>query len=95
MGGGGILSKVVVLDGEDEARAVGGEIKGAGAADGPNVFGGDGAELGCRRGLGGAEEPGRGEQSEEGEAGQTADEGENEGGHRKERTGTITRNEND
>lgn len=75
MGGRGILREVVVLDGEDEARAVGGEIKGASAADGPQVFGSDGAELGCRRGLGGAEEPGRGEQSEEGEAGQTADEG--------------------
>ncbi len=75
VGGRGILREVVVLDGEDEARAVGGEIKGAGAADGPNVFGGDGAELGCRRGLGGAEEHGRGEQSKEGEAGQTAYEG--------------------
>jgi hypothetical protein len=83
------------LDGEYEARAVGGEIKGASAADGPQVFGSDGAELGCRRGLGGAEECGRGEESEEGEAGQTADEGEKEGCHRKERTRTIKGNEND
>ncbi|MEY4815883.1 MAG: hypothetical protein RLZZ162_2956, partial [Verrucomicrobiota bacterium] len=89
------LSKVVVLDGEDEARAVGGQIKGASAADGPQVFGSDGPELGCRRGLGGAEECGRGEESEEGEAGQTADEGEKEGCHRKERTRTITGNEYD
>ena len=95
MGGGGILRKVVVLDGEDEARAVRGEIRGASAADGPEVFGSDGAELGCGRGLGGAEEYGRGEESEESEAGQTADEGEKEGCHRKEKTRTITGNEND
>jgi hypothetical protein len=83
------------LEGEDEARAVGGEIRGASAADGPEVFGSDGAELGCGRGLGGAEEYGRGEESEESEAGQTADEGEKEGCHRKEKTRTITGNEND
>jgi hypothetical protein len=56
------------LDGEDEAGAVGGEVEGAGAADGPEVCGRDGA--GFAGGLGGGEEGGGGEESEETEQGE-------------------------
>ncbi len=58
----GVLREVELLDGEDELRAVGGEIEGAGAFYRPEVLGGDGAARRGGGGVGGGQRGGEGEE---------------------------------